>query len=177
MKSDKELTYCQSQIEKMLARSQTKVIFPLITFGLVKAFYLESKDVFSDSEIRKVYENAVREMTRFLGHDMHIGGKYYDAYPSRNLPRYQVVKALDNKRFRLLKPYTVEAANLVTWIPARIEKHINEKLTIIPKLSDRQFRIKISEDRSKFSEFVRGNIDKNPATFEIFSFAIVKDLS
>jgi hypothetical protein len=174
MQNENALSFCKSQIEQMLKRSQTKVIFPLITLGLVKEFQEKRKEIFTDNEIKEIYENTVREIKRFLGHDLHVGGRYYDAYPSRNLPKYNVLKVQGNKQYQLLEPYKTEASALVTWIPSRIEQHIVEKLNVIPKLGDRGFRIKISEDKERFLNLLGDNIDRNPANFEIFSFAIIK---
>jgi len=86
--------FCKSNIERMLKNSQTKVIFPIITLALVKEYDATEKKVFSDREIRRAYESTVNDLKKFLKHDVHIGGKYYDAYPSRNLPRYSVVKSV-----------------------------------------------------------------------------------
>jgi ribosomal protein S13 len=168
------LNQCKEQIERMLARSQTKVIFPLITLGLVTAFCEKGQTIFSDGEIRELYEDTVRKLKSYLGHDLHIGGKYYDAYPSRNLPKYQVLKALGEKKYELLEPYKSGAMALLEWIPERIEGYITNKLTIIPQLSEREFRIQVSEDKSTFIELIKKNIDISPTNFEIFSFAIIK---
>jgi len=171
---DEQLRYCQAQIEKMLARSQTKIIFPLITYGLLRDYEKEHRDIFSDKEVRESYYRAVAEIKRLVGHDLHIGGKYYDAYPSRNLPKYSVLSVLGNKKYQLLPPFTDKAEILIRWIPDTIRKFIEEKIGLIPRLSDRQFRIIVSESQAEFTEFVEQNIDKSSANFEIFSFAIIK---
>ena len=74
---------CRTEIERMLKNSQTKVMVPIITLGLVREYSVSKKTKFSDSEIRKSYEAAVKQLKKFLGHDVHIGAKYYDAYGSR----------------------------------------------------------------------------------------------
>jgi len=165
---------CQAQVDRMLARSQTKVIFPLITLGLVSAYLRDGKRVFLDREIRDLYERAVNDVKHFLGHDMHIGGKYYDAYPSRNLPKYGVLKVLGNGEYSLEEPFALSAADLLVWIPRRIQEHIDAKLAAIPKLSDREYRIQVSEDSKTFQEIILQHIDRNPVNFEIFCFAIIK---
>ena len=174
MLNQDKLDYCKEQIERMLARSQTKVIFPLITLGLVNAFHKTGQTIFSDDEIRELYEDTIRKVKILLGNDLHIGGKYYDAYPSRNLPKYHVLKALGDKKYELLEPYTSGASKLVAWIPERIEHYIDNKLTIVPKLGEREFRIKVSEDKNGFIELIKKNIDTSPTNFEIFSFAIIR---
>lgn len=67
----------------MLKNSQTKVIAPVITFGLLKVHAKTGQTQFSDSEIRKTYDAAVEFLKDFFHHDVHIGAKYYDAYGSR----------------------------------------------------------------------------------------------
>ena len=158
----------------MLLRSQTKIIFPLITLGLLKSYSANKKDLFSDNEIKNLYQETVIDMKKFLGHDLHIGGKYYDAYPSRNLPKYSVLKVLGNKQYQLLDEFKDSANELTIWIPAKIKDFISEKMTNIPELGSRNFRMKTSESQSKFIEIIRNNIDRNPVNFEIFSFAIIK---
>ena len=148
--NNENLEFCRENIEQMLKRSQTKVIFPIITFGLVKAYQDEGKRTFSDTEIRKCYEEAVRYMENYLKHDLHIGGEYYDAYPSRNLPKYGVLKALGNKRYELLAPYTTNAEILTTWIPEKINQHIANKLGIIPQLESHNFRAENSASKDMF---------------------------
>lgn len=165
---------CQVQVDKMLARSQTRVIFPLITLGLVRAYLHKGKRVFVDKEIRELYEQTVNDAKQFLGHDMHIGGKYYDAYPSRNLPKYGVLKVLGNGEYKLEEPFALSAADLLLWIPHRIQEHIETKLAAIPKLSHREYRVQISEDSKAFQEIILQHIDRNPVNFEIFCFAIIK---
>ncbi len=170
----KPLDLCKTKIDRMLARSQTKIIFPLITLGLLKSYLQGGKVVFSDKEVRLAYEQAVREMKLYLGHDLHVGGKYYDAYPSRNLPKYGVLKVLGPGSYELSQPYIAVAETLATWIPLRIKEYISSRLTIIPQLSSREFRVSVSQKRNEFMDLITTHIDSNPTTFEIFCFAIIK---
>jgi len=174
MKNRSQLNYCKNQIEQMLVRSQTKIIFPLITLGLIKVYCQKQQEVFSDKEIKKLYEDAVREIKKYLGHDLHIGGKYYDAYPSRNLPKYGVLKVLGKKQYKLLPPYRGEAKELVNWIPKRLRQYITKKLGIIPQLGNHGIRARISTNKNRFVDLIKINIDKNPTNFEIFGFAVIK---
>ena len=95
--ADNTLNTTQHLILKMLKNSQTKVIFPIMTFALLRDFITTGKDSFSESEIRNSYYNSVRYFESYLGHNMHIGGKFYDAYPIRNLPRYNVLHGCNSK--------------------------------------------------------------------------------
>ena len=166
--------FCKDNILKMLSRSQTKVIFPIITLGLIKAYHEQGKKFFSDNEIRLCYEDTVRYMKDYLKHDLHIGGKYYDAYPSRNLPKYGVLKVLGNKQYELLPSYTKNPEKLITFIIECISNHINKKLGYIPRLIDHKFRSKISSNVNQFIDIIEKHINKNPTNFEIFSFAVIK---
>lgn len=173
-KHSPSLESCQAQVELMLRRSQTKLIFPIITLGLLVDYLDGHETVFSDLEIKGSYEKAVRYLKNYLKHDLHIGGKYYDAYPSRNLPKYGVLKAIGGNRFKLLAPYTSNAKSLIEWIPTRISQHIAERLGIIPQFGNQQFRAKVASNEVQFLAVVKDHIDENPTNFEIFSFALIK---
>ncbi len=166
--------WCKSEIDRMLKLSQTKVIFPLITLGLVQEYQRSGKTKFFDSEIKKLYHEAVRQMEEHLGHNLHIGGKYYDAYPSRNLPRYGVLTTIGSNLYALQPPYAAAADSLVLWIPARVKQHIFGKIGIIPLLGERGYRTDLSAELSRFVEAVAEHIDRNPTNFEIFSFAVIR---
>lgn len=172
--SNEDLDTCKNSIERMLKRAQTKVIFPIITLGLVKDYHNKDKKLFLDAEIKKCYEVSVRYMKSYLKHDLNVGGKYYDAYPSRNLPKYGVLKVLGNKQYELVAPYTTNAQVLTTWIPERIKEYITENLGIIPHLGDYKFRADLAVNNSGFLDIVKTHINKNPVNFEVFSFAVIK---
>ena len=157
----------------MLKNSQTKVIAPVITFALLKEHTKSGKLEFSDSEIRKIYDAAVEFLKSFLHHDVHIGAKYYDAYGSR-MSRYHVLRPIGHLKYELLPPFTDEAEKLLRWIPKRIKQHIDERLGIVPLLKDSSTRTKLAESVEKFQRLVRDQIDRTPANFEIFSFALIK---
>ena len=166
--------YCRSEIDRMLQQSQTKVIFPLMTLGLLQQYQQNGQTKFIDAEVRKAYHWAVNHMEQRLGHNLHIGGKYYDAYPSRNLPRYGVVKAIDNKMYEIEQPYLASAEALISWIPERVEQHIINRIGIVPKLGNHAFRSQISAEPLQFLHLLEEHIDKNATNFEIFSFAVIR---
>ena len=170
MKPDKS---CTTEIERMLKNSQTKVIVPIITLGLLREYSDTKKTNFSDSEIRKVYENAVGAMKIYLGHDVHIGAKYYDAYGSR-MSRYGVLLSIVHLNYQLLSPYTEQAAFLCDWIPQRIKQHIDSRLGIVPLLSEPTARVTLAEQPESFVDLICKQIVKTPTNFEIFSFAVIK---
>jgi hypothetical protein len=161
----------------MLKNSQTKVIAPVLTFGLLKMHAKTGQTQFSDSEIRKTirktYDAAVEILKGFLHHDVHIGAKYYDAYGSR-MSRYHVLKPVGHLKYELLPPFTEQAEKLAKWIPKRIKEHITERLGIVPLLKDANTRTKLAESPEKYQKLIRDQIDRTPANFEIFSFALIK---
>ncbi|MDR0303771.1 MAG: HaeII family restriction endonuclease, partial [Chitinispirillales bacterium] len=171
---ENELTYCVSKIEKMLSRSTTKVIFPIITFGLVKEFCETQNDFFADANVRECYKNAVQYFKEYLGHSLHIGGKYYDAYPSRNLPKYGVLKTLDNKQYRLTEEYKKSAPDLVTLIPKLVKDFISAKMGKIPNLETVEDQLEIAKEKDVFLQLIKQQININSSNFEIFSFAVLK---
>lgn len=172
--SPKIPTVVNSAIERMLKRSQTKILFPVITLGIVKLFLETNQDIFTDLEIRSIYQKTVQELKKYLGHDLHIGGMYYDAYSSRNLPQYKVIKIIGNKKYQLNPLYKNCAKELSIWLPERIKAFIDSKLGIVTKLAQQEMRVKISFNLNKFVEIIKDHIDKNASNFEIFGFALIK---
>ena len=166
-------SFCRGEIDRMLKYSQTKVIMPVVTLGLLNVFVGSGQRVFSDREIKKAYEAAVKQLKEFLGHDVHIGAKYYDAYGSR-MDRYSVLKSVGHLKYELLAPYTIFAPSLREWIPDRVRMHIEERLGVVPQLSAGRTRVAYAEDKEKFIELIRDQIGRTPANFEIFSFAVIK---
>ena len=166
-------TKSKSEVERMLKNSQTKVIVPVITLGLVREYVASKQTVYTDNDIRKIYEATVRQLRKFLGHDLHIGAKYYDAYSSR-MSRYGVLKQVGHLKFRLVAPYTADAKMLCDWIPERIKQHIADRLCAVPLLKDPSQRAALAEQPEKFLSLIREQIVKTPANFEIFSFAVLK---
>jgi hypothetical protein len=166
-------SFCRCEIDRMLKYSQTKVIMPVVTLGLLNALVTKGQRVFKDTEIKKAYEATVRELKQFLGHDVHIGARYYDAYGSR-MERYSVLKSVGHLKYELLPPYTAFAPSLCRWIPGRIRQHIEERLGVVPLLGTAATRVAYAEDKEKFSDLIHQQIGKTPANFEIFSFAVIK---
>ena len=56
---------CKDIIALMLKNSQTKVIFPIITYGLLKEYVTTGNYEFKDSDIKKLYNEAVAEIQVF----------------------------------------------------------------------------------------------------------------
>lgn len=164
---------CRSEINRMLKYSQTKVIMPVVTLGLLRSFRETGQRIFSDSQIKNVYEQAVKGLKEFLGHEVHIGAKYYDAYGTR-MSRYSVLKAVGHLEYELLPPYTTFAEALCEWIPSRIKQHIEERLGVVPSLGNTRTRVAFAENEKQFLDLIRAQIDKTPANFEIFTFAVIK---
>jgi hypothetical protein len=150
------------------------VIFPIITHGLVKKYSETEQEYFSDNDVKMNYEKSVEYFKKFLGHSLHIGGKYYDAYPSRNLPKYGVLKVIENKKYLLNDAYKKAAADLLIIIPKLIKDYITRKIGTIPNLENVNKRHEVAIDKTKFVELLSQQININPTNFEIFAFAILK---
>jgi hypothetical protein len=146
---------------------------PVVTLSLLQAYVESGKRIFLDSEIRRAYEATVNRLKEYLGHDVHIGAKYYDAYGTR-MSRYRVLRTIGHLEYELLPPYTTFAKRLCEWIPARIRAHIGERLGIVPRLSSTATRVRFAESRGRFLALIQEQIDRTPANFEIFSFAVIK---
>lgn len=164
---------CRDQIERMLAKSQTKVIMPALAFGVLQSFLATSKTIFTDREIRHSYETGVRILKQHFGHDVHIGAKYEDAYAMR-MSRYGFLVTQGHLRYSLAPAFKQNAANLCVWLPDRIKAHIDAKLGIVPQLCSPSVRLAVANDENKFLEVLEDQLEANPAGFEIASFAIIK---
>jgi len=158
----------------MIKRSKTKIIFPIITYGLIKEYSATGNTIFNDIEIKNIYEKSVNYFKTYLGHDFHIGGKYYDAYPSRNLPKYSVLTTIENKVYRLRKEYINNSEILINTLPILINNYIKEKLGEIPQFHDPEYRLEKSRDKTAFINLLNQQIIINANNFEIFLFAILK---
>ena len=106
---------CQREILLMLRRSKTKVIAPTLTLGFLQAYQATGQVVFSERETQAVYMNAVRHLKTFMGHSLHFGAKWEDAYSRRTLPKYRVLKPL-NSGYELLSPFPQLSSALIPWI-------------------------------------------------------------
>src|SRR5205085_10315314 len=74
----------------------------------------------------------------------------------------------------LLSPFVEEAKTHTSWIPKRIKQHITERLGVVPLLKDANTRAKLGDSPDKFEQLIHEQIDRTPANFEIFSFALIK---
>jgi hypothetical protein len=166
-------SFCEGEIERMLKNSQTKVIVPVITLALLREFLATGRQVFTDSDIRKCYEAMVRELKRFLGHDVHIGAKYYDAYGLR-MSRYRVLKSVGHLKYELETSYLENAPRLCKWIPEKIREHISNRLGVIPTLGDATARLALAESKTDFLTLLNDHIGRTPSNFEIFCFAVLR---
>jgi hypothetical protein len=156
---------CRNEIERMLKKSQTKTIMPVIVFGVLQ--------IFTGAEVKSAYETGVRNLKQHLGHDVNIGGKYEDAY-GMGIPAYGFFITKGHKRYALTPVFKAHAVNLCAWLPDRIKVHIESKLGIVPQLSDLSCRATIASDEKRFFEILSHQLSLNASGFEIASFAIIK---
>lgn len=157
----------------MLKNSQAKIIAPAVVFGLLREFIASGKLEFTDGEIRKYYTSAVSDLQAFLGHDVHIGAKYYDAYGGR-MSRYEVLEPVGHLKYRLLPLFANDAHALVELMPDRIRRHIEDRLGVVPLLGDLTKRVQFAAEPLNFVELLKAQMSKTPANFEIVSFAVLR---
>jgi hypothetical protein len=167
------LEQCKDEIRRMLKNSQTKVIMPVITLAILRAFQDSQQLVYSDTDIERLYHGEVKSLIKILGHDVHIGGKYYDAYGSR-MSRYRVLQPVGHLRYELQSAYSSTASVLIEWIPTVIKEHIVKKLGMVPLLGGVEARFEIASTLTAFTALIEQQISLNPANFEVFSFAILR---
>jgi hypothetical protein len=164
---------CRGEFERMLKNSQTKVIMPALGLGILRQFLATQAIGFTDRELRLSYHSAVRSLKEHLGHDVHLGAKYEDAYGMR-MSRYGMLRTVGHLRYELAKPFRDHATQLAAWLPDRIKQHIDARVGIIPKLADAKTRLTLARKRSEFVRLIEEQIDRNPTTFEIVSFSVIK---
>jgi hypothetical protein len=169
---DQELE-CKGEVDRMLKNSQTKVIMPALALGVLRQYSANRKRVFSDSEIRFSYESAVRSLKEHLGHDVHIGAKYEDAYGMR-MSRYGFFRSVGHLKYELADRFANCAEQLLPWIPDRIKQHIESRIGVIPELADPKVRLEIADDISNFMKLIGEQMNLNATSFEIVSFALIK---
>jgi hypothetical protein len=157
----------------MLKNSQTKVIMPAIAYGVLRQYLLTKQLGFSDTDVKHAYEEALRLLKKHLGHDVHFGAKYEDAYGMR-MSRYGFLNAIGHLKYQLVSIFAQHAEDLCIWLPDRIKRHIDSRIGIIPKLADASARLKMADDAAKFLELVNEQLSLNATSFEIVSFAVIK---
>ena len=157
----------------MLKNSQTKVIMPVVAFGVLRHYSATKQTVLADAEIKRAYEEALRFLKKHLGHDVHIGAKYEDAYGMR-MSRYGFLTSVGHLKYELVASFAQHADSLSKWIPDRIRNHIDSRIGIIPTLADAAERLSLAADNSKFLGLIEEQLALNATSFEIVSFAVIK---
>jgi hypothetical protein len=149
---------CKAEFERMLKNSQTKVIMPALGLGVLREFLVTHQCVFTDWQLRAAYEAAVRSLKEHLGHDVHVGAKYEDAYGMR-MSRYGMLRSIGHLRYELARPFREHAAEITAWLPDRIKQHIDARVGIIPKLADAEAcrRKDASETRAESNRICEGH--------------------
>jgi len=161
------------KIDKMFRRSQKKFIFPVMYYGLLDGYLRARKTIFTTQDVRFYYEDAVCKLIRnYLKHNLHVGGWFWDAYPSRNLPKYGVLKVIGPQKFKLIKTQNVN--KIKEYILSKLIENIQYRFGNLPELSNRGKRMEYSEDLGRFLQFVEEIMKISGTCFELVSFAIVK---
>lgn len=160
-------------IDKMFERSQKKFIFPVMYYGLLNVYIDTGKTILTTQEVRTCYEAAVCEIVRnHLRHNLHIGGWFWDAYPSRNLPKYGILKVLGPRKFELIK--IDDATGTMKYILLKLKQEIQQRFGNLPELASRIKRMELSQDTNCFLKFIEEVMEISGTCFELVSFAIVK---
>jgi hypothetical protein len=164
---------CRAEIERMLKNSQTKVIMPAVAYGILRHFLETKQSVLGDTEVKRAYLDAVRFLKKHLGHDVHIGAKYEDAYGMR-MSRYGFLASVGHLKYELAAAFAQHAGSLCGWIPGRIKQHIDSRIGIIPTLADAAERLSLAADATRFLGLMEQQLALNATSFEIVSFAVIK---
>jgi hypothetical protein len=90
------------------------------------------------------------------------------------MSRYSVLHSVSHLCYGLTKSFANHATELCAWLPERIKQHINARVGIIPQLVEPEKRLKIAAVISDFMGLINQQIDHNPTSFEIVSFALIK---
>jgi hypothetical protein len=87
-------------ILSMLKKSQTKLIFPIITYGLLKEYVNSGKVEYIDSEVKKVYHNAI-ELVNWIPDIIkkHIESKI-GLIPTLGNDKDRLLIAIDKEKFQ-----------------------------------------------------------------------------
>lgn len=162
-------------LEKMISRTKSKLIAPVLTAGILR-HHLESGDTeFSEDQMRRTYQEEVCQTVRHvLGHNLHIGGDYEDAYCSRTLPKYGVVEPLGQRRYRLTPLFTANADVALAYIHSRVPEFVASRLGEVVQLGKLDARLAIAQDAYGFTQLLEAAMQHTPSHFEIVSFAVLR---
>jgi len=165
----------RDQLESMITRSKTKLIAPLLTAGILREHAASGKVDFSESAMRAAYEAEVCHAVRHvLGHSLHIGGQYEDAYSSRTLPKYGVVSPKPGRTYALVPRYAERAEECLRYIAARLPVFVEAKLGGVIGLQSAERRLAASATVPAFLSVLDEEIRRSAAHFEIVSFAVLR---
>jgi|GEM_PF-580545 len=165
----------QNALDSMIVRSKTKLIAPVLTVGVLRRHLEEGATEFTDQEMRSAYETEVcRTVREVLHHTLCIGGHYEDAYSSRTLPKYGVVSAIGDKRYRLTQQFAKQAGAAITYIRQRIPEQVAQRLGGVARLQSAAGRLAAAAESEGFANLLTVEMQHSAGHFEIVSFAILK---
>lgn len=146
---------------------------PAVAYGVLRHFLTTKNPVLRDSDVKGAYQESLRLLKKHLGHDVHIGAKYEDAYGMR-MSRYGFFSSTGHLQYKITKAFAQHAKSLCEWLPNRINLHISSRIGIIPSLADATHRLTLAEHADGFLELIEQQLGLNPTSFEIVSFAVIK---
>lgn len=164
-----------ADLDRMISRTKTKLIAPVLTAGILRQQLETGVCEYSERDMRQAYETeACRTVRKILGHNLHVGGDYEDAYCSRTLPKYGIVTSIGQRRYRTVPSYVEHAASAIAHIESRIPLLVASRLGTATQFGSAETRLKIAADSSGFAEVLDTAMQQTPSHFEIVSFAVLR---
>jgi len=165
----------QASVDGMISKTKTKLIAPILTVGILRRYVLNGIVEFSEQEMRQAYEAEVCATVReVLGHNLHVGGKYEDAYCSRTLPKYGIVVPIAIRRYQAASEVVEHAASVVAYIRGRIPEFVARKLGGITQIQSVADRAALASEPANFISLLDQDMQRSPSHFEIISFAVLR---
>jgi hypothetical protein len=170
------LRKCQGEITRMLRNSQTRIIAPIITFGLLGRYVEHRQREFTDGDVRRCYDRALEQTRQLLGHDLHLGANYYDAYGSR-LSRYGVVRPIAHLTYRLEDAFCESAIDFIEMDSKRYSRLCPYEARRCACFSFRNDKASNQRNRGRFYQSARIQSPNQRCEFRDISFRCFEDPS
>jgi len=162
-------------LDKMISMTKTKLIAPVLTAGIMRRLVLRGFLDYSERDMREAYEEEVCHTAReILGHNLHVGGDYEDAYCSRTLPKYGIVTPIGDRRYTTTNEIVAHAASVLAHIEARVPEFVASKIGGVTALQSAAQRLVIAADQAAFCGVLTQEMQRSPSHFEIVSFAVLR---
>ena len=158
-----------------IARTKTKLIAPVLYCRhFAKAHRDRGHRIHGTGNARMYQCEVCLTVRDVLGHNLHVGGRYEDAYSSRTLPKYGVVALSRSRTYALSSDYQKQATEVLEYILAALPQYVGKKLGGVIRLQSAAERLEISGDPIGFARILDSEMQRSAAHFEIVSFAVLK---